>query len=111
VEQQIIDAGAQIIWMQETDSLNQPGTAQGCRNMMDSLGSTQGWCVGDGETQPVPGTFDTSPFGISRGFTMLVPRQSMVIEYTSNPAGSMEVNELGGEELLALVQALADLLP
>jgi hypothetical protein len=110
VEQQILDAGAEIIWVLETDSFLQPGTAQGCRNLVDSLGSTHGWCVGDGDTQPVPGTFDNSPFSIERGFDIVLPTQTMVIEYATNHGTPQGNENITGEELLAQIQAIADTL-
>lgn len=111
VEQQILDAGAQIIWVLEQDSFLQPGTAQLCRDFIDSRGSTLGWCVGDGQTMPTPGTFDNSPFSIGRGFDIIVPRGSMTIEFTTNhgtPGGNENIT---GEELLAAIEAIAATLP
>lgn len=108
VEEQILDAGAEIIWVLETDSFLQLGTAQGCRNLVDSLGSDKGWCVGDADTSPTPGTFDNSPFSISRGFDIVVVRDTMVIEYSTNhgtPAGNENIT---GEQLLAQIQMIAD---
>lgn len=108
VEEQILDAGAEIIWVLETDSFLQPGTAQGCRNLVDSLGSDKGWCVGDGDTHPVPTTFDNSPFSVGRGFDIVLPRATMVIEYTTNH-GTPDGNEnITGEQLLAQIQMIAD---
>lgn len=107
VEQEIIDAGAQIIWVLEADSFGQPGTAQACRDFVDFMGSSLGWCVGDGATMPMPGTFDNSPFSIARGFDIIVPRGTMVIEYSTShgtPAGN---DNITGEELLAKVQEIA----
>jgi hypothetical protein len=111
VEQQILDAGAEIIWVLETDSFLQLGTAQGCRNLVESLGSTHGWCVGDADTQPVPGSFDNSPFSIQRGFDIIVPRYNMVIEYTTNHGTPQGNENITGEELLAQIQMIADSLP
>ena len=107
VEQQIIDAGAEIIWVLEADSFLQPGTAQGCRDFVDSKGSNAGWCVGDGATIPTPGTFDNSPFSISRGFDMILPRETMVIEYTTSHGTPNGNENITGEELLAVVQMIA----
>lgn len=73
---------------------------------MDSVGSTLGWCVGDSETMPVPGTFDESPFSIDRGFDIIVPRGGMDIRYTTNH-GTVSGNEnITGAELLVEVQAV-----
>lgn len=106
VEQQIVDAGAQIIWVLEQTTFGEPGTAENCRDFMDSVGSTLGWCVGDSETMPVPGTFDESPFSIERGFDIIVPRGGMDIRYTTNH-GTVSGNEnITGAELLVEVQAV-----
>lgn len=107
VEQQILDAGAQIIWVLEQNSFGQPGTAEMCRNFLDSRGSELGWCVGDGETIPTPGTFDTSPFSIARGFDIIVPRSTMEIVFTTNHGTPQGNENISGEELLAQIQAVA----
>ncbi|MCB9674513.1 MAG: hypothetical protein H6737_05310 [Alphaproteobacteria bacterium] len=104
MEDDIIAAGAEIIWVLEADTSGVAGTADSCMAFMDSVGSTQGWCVGDGETQPVPGTFDDSPFSIGRGFDIVVPRSTMVIEYSTShgtPAGN---DNLSGADVLQAVQ-------
>jgi hypothetical protein len=106
VEQQILDAGAEIVWVLQTDAFLELGTAQGCRDLVNALGSTHGWCVGDADTQPMPGTFNESPFGMGRGFDIIVPRSTMVIEYTSYTGPSQD--EITGEELLARIQEIAD---
>ena len=108
VEQQIQAAGAEIIWVLEADAFLQPGTAAACRDFMDAQGSAIGWCVGDGETLPTPGTFDNSPFSIGRGFDIIVPRSTMEIVFTTShgtPGGNENID---GEALLAAVEAVAD---
>jgi hypothetical protein len=107
VEQEILAAGAQIIWVLEQNSFGQPGTAQMCRSFLDGMGSTLGWCVGDGETIPTPGTFDNSPFSIARGFDIIVPRSTMEIVFTTNHGTPMGNENISGEELLAEIQAVA----
>ena len=73
---------------------------------MDSVGSNLGWCVGDSETIPLPGTFDESPFSIERGFDIIVPRGGMDIRYTTNHGTGGGNENISGEELLAEVQAV-----
>jgi hypothetical protein len=107
VEQQIVDAGAQIIWVLEQDSFLQPGTPEGCRNFVDAQGSNLGWCVGDAQTMPVPGTFDNSPFSIARGFDIVVVRETMKIVYSTNHGTTNGNENITGEELLAQIQAIA----
>ena len=104
VEDQIVQAGAQIIWVLEQNQFLQPGTAEDCRNILDSFGSTQGWCVGDGQTLPTAGVFDNSPFSVQRGFDIIVPRQSMQIVYSTSHGTPMGNENITGEELLAKVQ-------
>jgi len=108
VEQEILDAGAQIIWVLEANSFGQPGTAQTCRDFVDSQGSQLGWCVGDGETMPMPGVFDNSPFSIGRGFDIIVPRSTMEIVYSTSHGTPVGNENVSGEELLAQIQAVAD---
>ena len=74
---------------------------------MDFLGSDNGWCVGDSETEPEPGTFDNSPFSVERGFDIIVTRSDMRIGYATShgtPSGNENVD---GEDILAEVQSLA----
>ncbi|NVB36667.1 hypothetical protein G6O69_02410 [Pseudenhygromyxa sp. WMMC2535] len=108
MEDQIIAAGAQIIWVLEADSFLQPGTAEVCRNFVDSLGSEQGWCVGDGQTMPTPGVFDDSPFSVSRGFDIIVPRETMVIEYATSHGTPQGNDNISGEALLEVIEMIAD---
>ena len=111
VEQDFIDAGALIIWVLEQDNLLNIGTASSCRTYMDSKGSTQGWCIGDGETMPTSGAFDNSPFAVGRGFDMVVVRDTMEIAFVSSHGSPGGNENLTGEELLAEVQAVIDNLP
>ncbi len=107
VAQQIVDAGAEIIWVLEQDNTFQPGTANRCMDVMDELGDPKvGWCVGDEQTQPVSGTFDDSPFSVARGFDMIVPRQTMVIEYTTSHGTPGGNDNADGEDVLAEVQRI-----
>lgn len=116
VENEIIAAGAEIIWVLEEDIPGDPGTAQACMEFLDFYGATQGWCVGDAHTlnalgMPVPGTFDDSPFSVGRGFDIVVPRSTMTIEYTTNH-GTVGGNENpSGHEVLAAVEAVIAGLP
>ena len=106
VEQELVDAGAQLIWVLEQDPFLQPGTAQACRAFMDDLGSTLGWCVGDSQTMPNPGTFDESPFSVARGFDIVVPRQSMEIVFSTSHGTPQGNDNISGQELLAIVQEI-----
>jgi hypothetical protein len=112
LEDAIVDAGAEIVWVLEQDVSVEPGKAEVCMEVMDDLGSDdQGWCVGDGQTEPEPGTFDESPFGVGRGFDMIVARATMEIVWTSShgtPAGN---DNLDGEAVLAAVEDAIRLLP
>ncbi len=105
LEDAIVGTGAEIVWVLEQDVSVEPGTAEGCMDAMDDLGSDdQGWCVGDGQTEPVPGTFDDSPFGVGRGFDMIVARTTMEIVWTTSH-GTPEGNDnLDGEAVLAAVE-------
>jgi len=101
-EETIIGLGIQIVWVLEQDSRLRPGTATSCRQVIGrQLGSDQGLCVGDGQTEPMAGVFDASPFSIRRGFDMLVRRSDMRILYTTShgtPAGNQN---LTGPQLVA----------
>ena len=110
VEQDIIDAGAQIIWVLEQNRIGQPGTAIRCRETMDLLGSTMGWCVGDNQTEPVAGTFDDSPFSVNRGFDIIVPRSTMEIVWsTSHGTPSGNENPSGADVRDAVLQVISEL--
>ncbi|EDM76569.1 hypothetical protein PPSIR1_24214 [Plesiocystis pacifica SIR-1] len=110
MEQQIVDAGAEIIWVLEANALFQPGTAQACRDFMDAQGSQLGWCVGDGETMPTAGTFDNSPFSQMRGFDIIVPRESMVIEFSTSHGTPGGNDNISGSDLLAQIEMIAETL-
>lgn len=103
IEQDIVDAGAEIIWVLEADTRQDPGTAQSCFDFVSNEASL-GWCVGDGETMPEAGEWDDSPFSQGRGFDIIVPRDTMTIEFTTNhgtPAGN---DNPTAEEVLQAVQ-------
>ena len=104
-EADIIDAGAEIVWVMEQNNILQPGTADNCRAWMDYIGSTDGTCVGDSQTQPVAGTFDNSPFSIARGFDMIVVRETMEIVWVTNHGTPFGNENLDGPAVLAEVQA------
>jgi len=75
---------------------------------MDFLGSDDGWCLGDGQTQPTPGTFDNSPFSINRGFDMIVERATMEIVWeNSHGTGSGQDNPTAQDVLDAVEAAVA----
>jgi hypothetical protein len=105
LEDDIVAAGAEIIWVLEQDPFVNPGTALRCMDTMDGFGSEdQGWCVGDNQTEPEPGTFDDSPFSIGRGFDIIVPRSTMEIVWTTShgtPAGN---ENLDGSDVLQAVE-------
>ena len=97
-------AGAQIVWVLEQGPQFQDGTAVECEEVMQELGATQGWCVGDDETQPVADVFDDSPFAEGRGFDFIVPRSTMRIEYVTTHGTPSGNDNLTGDDILAAVQ-------
>ncbi|MBX2799445.1 MAG: hypothetical protein KTR31_17350 [Myxococcales bacterium] len=111
MEDDIVAAGAEIIWVLERDNRNQPGTVDLCTSTMDTLGSEdQGWCVGDEQTLPQSGAFDDSPLSIARGFDIIVSRESMEILWESNHGTPIGNDNLDGEQVLAAVrEAVANL--
>ncbi len=106
MEDEIIEAGADLIWVLEEDQQFQGGTASACRSHVNGLGSDRGLCVGDGQTIPEPEVFDRSPLAVGRGFDMIVERKTMRIVYSS--AGGAQRRLLQGPELLQTVQRLAE---
>lgn len=106
VEESIIQEGVEIIWVLEEDGSFQPGTATSCRTFMNQRGSNNGWCVGDGQTMPNPGVFDSSPFSIARGFDIIVRRSDMTILWATShgtPAGN---DNLTGQQVLDEIRLL-----
>ena len=104
MEDEFAALGAELIWVMEQTAFIAPGTAENCRTQMDEFGSSSGWCVGDDQTQPTPGSFDDSPFSIGRGFDMIVDRDTMEVLWISNhgtPAGN---ENLTGADVLAAVE-------
>lgn len=106
VEDEIVAAGAEIIWVLEQDVEGTPGTAALCMDTLDYFASEQGWCVGDDQTQPEAGTFDESPFSEGRGFDIIVPIRTMTIEYTTNHGTPSGNENPTGEEVLAAVEEI-----
>jgi hypothetical protein len=107
VEDEIVAAGAQIVWVLEQGPRFEPGTAALCDEVLDQLGSGDvGLCVGDAETEPEPGTFDASPFSVARGFDMIVPKDTMVIRWTSSHGTPQGNDNLDGQAVLDEVNAI-----
>ncbi len=104
--ERIEQAGAAIVWVLERAPDNAPGTADRCVDFMTdpSIGADRGWCVGDGQTEPDPGEFDDSPFSVGRGFDIIVPRDTMVIEATTSHGTPTGNENLTGEDVLAMVE-------
>lgn len=109
VEDDLVAAGAQIVWVLEDDPTFQDGTADSCQTVMDALGAQdQGFCVGDGQTLPVANTFDDSPFSVARGFDMIVPRRTMKIAWSSSHGTPTGNENMTGADVLAEVEAVID---
>lgn len=104
-EEDIINAGAQLVWVLEQTTTFGEGTAAACLAFLEDQGSDAGWCVGDAQTWPEPGTFDESPFGIDRGFDMIVDLADMRITWTSNHGTGANYDNLTGADVLAAVEA------
>lgn len=86
-----MEAGAEIVWVLEADRFLVPGTDESCRSAVSDYGSQSGWCVGDGQTEPVARAWDESPFSVGRGFDLIVDRETMEVLWTSShgtPAGN-----------------------
>ena len=104
VEEEIVDAGAEIIWVLERGEDFSDADAALCRETMDRFGSDAGWCVGDAQTEPRPGTWDESPLARERGFDLIVDTETMVIEWVSTHGTTAGNENLDGEDVLAEVQ-------
>ena len=109
IEQDIVDAGAEIIWVLEADVAREPGTAQSCFDFVSNEASL-GWCVGDGQTVPQPGEWDDSPFSQGRGFDIVVPRETMVIEFSTNHGSPGGNDNPTAEDVLQAVQDVSSYL-
>lgn len=104
-DEKLAAAGAQVIWVLEADPSQVPGTVDSCTDVMDDLGSpTHGWCVGDGQTQPLAGAFDDSPFSEKRGFEMIVARPTMEVLWSSSHGSPAGNENLDGTDVLAAVE-------
>lgn len=102
VEDEIKAEGVEIIWIIEEISFGTAGLYEHCGDFNSQIsGSSAGWCVGDGETQPSAGVFDDSPFSDGRGFDVLVDRSTMQIVYSTNHGTPSGNENITGEELLA----------
>lgn len=104
VDDEILEEGAQIIWVLEADTRARPGTAASCLEFVRGIGGDKGICVGDSQTSPEPGTFDESPFAKGRGFDLIVPLESMVIEYVTTHGTPSGNENLPGQAVLEQVR-------
>ncbi|MEQ8278600.1 MAG: hypothetical protein RMA76_34810 [Deltaproteobacteria bacterium] len=104
VEEDILAAGAQIIWVLEHTTTNQDGTAVQCRQAFNGYGSDKGLCVGDGESTPRTRVFDTSPFSEARGIDLIVRRSDMHVVFEAPHGTPSRDTQLTGEELLQEVR-------
>lgn len=110
IEDDIIAAGAEILWVLEAGPEREAGTAVLCDWVMDELGSEgQGWCVGDAETEPRPGAFDRAPFSVDRGFEMIVDAGTMEIVFASSHGSGSGDDNLEPGVLLEEVRRAAHL--
>jgi hypothetical protein len=92
------------VWVLEQTPTGQPGTAESCREVLDSFDSDNGWCVGDSETLPDAGTFDASPFSIGRGFDIILDRGTMEIVFSASHGTPTGNDNLDGDAILTAVQ-------
>ncbi len=98
-------AGARIVWVLEDDITGASGTADTCDASMTELGvGAIGLCVGDGQTEPFPDTFDDSPFSVGRGFDLLVVRETMEIVWSSSHGSPSGNDNPTGDEVLDRVR-------
>lgn len=104
VEEDIIAAGAAIIWVLEHNTRNEDGTAVECRQTFDGYGSDKGLCVGDGESTPRTRVFDTSPFSRQRGIDLIVRRSDMHVVFEAPHGTPSRDTQLTGPELLQEVR-------
>ncbi len=107
---EIIAAGAQIIWVLEYTGQFDDGTAETCYTFMSSKQTTRGICVGDSETQPNPLTFWNSPFSAQRGIDVIVDPRRMNVVFTAGHGTTAGNENLNGDDILAAVEeAVANL--
>jgi hypothetical protein len=105
LEADIVDAGAEIIWVLEQSQFAEPGTAELCVEVLGLLGSVdKGWCVGDSQTGPESYAFDESEIAMQRGFDLIVDRTTMEIVWTSTHGTPSGNENLDGEAVLAAVK-------
>ena len=90
--------------MLEQSAIGVAGTAEACRDTLDSYDSEHGWCVGDGDTEPEAAAFDNSPFSIGRGFDIILDRSTMEIVWTSSHGTPNGNENLDGDDVLEAVQ-------
>ena len=101
----ILAAGAEIVWVLEADARGTPGTAALCVDVVGDLGGSVGWCVGDAQTEPTPLVFDDSPFSEARGFDMIVNRATMEVLWVSTHGSTSGNENLDGAGVAAAVEA------
>lgn len=107
VEEQLIAEGVAPIWVLQEDTSFNAGTAEACTQVFHGqYGSNQGWCVGDGESEPNARIFDRSDLAQGRGFDILVRRSDMRIIFATSHGTPRGNENLTGDELLAEIRRL-----
>jgi len=110
VQDELHDAGAEIVWVLEFSRTFQPGVPEDCVEFVQDQGAATGWCVGDAQTRPDSGTFDQSPFSVGRGFDIVVPRSTMEVVYSTSHGTPDGNDNPSGEDVLAEVRAIVEAL-
>jgi len=105
IDAELEGRGAGLIWVLEADQDVVAGTADSCVRVMEDLGASRGWCVGDGQTQPEAGVFDDSPFSEKRGFDMVVAPSTMEVLWVTTHGSTNGNENLDADEVLEAVEA------
>ncbi|MHA7837052.1 MAG: hypothetical protein ACX98W_06280 [bacterium] len=107
LEDDFVAERAEIVCVLETDDRGQPGTLAECTSEVAvRAGATIGFCVGDVDTQPDARAFQDLPFAIGRGFTAIVCRSDMRIEFVTTHGTPGGNENLTGAEILDALRML-----
>lgn len=108
VEEDIINEGAQLIWVFIQDARSRPGTPDSCRAFVNNQGSDNGICVADPDTMPTANVFRNSPFAQGRGIDLIVRRSDMQVVFTAGHGTPRGNENLTGMDVLNELRALRE---
>jgi len=105
-QDEFADRNALLIWVLQEGPTFELGTTDECLQALGALGATDGWCVGDDETEPRRDVFTTSPLSAGQGFDLIVDRRTMVIEESFSHGAAAGSDNPSVDDVLAAIDGV-----